>query len=60
MKFLAAGAMLIGTALTGAATAVAGTASAADQIAPVTDDKRTVVLKDTPHTRAYLALARKS
>ncbi|QFU10018.1 hypothetical protein PARPLA_00419 [Rhodobacteraceae bacterium THAF1] len=51
--------ILVGTALTGAAAAVGGAADAATDIAPVTDDKRTVVLKDTPHTRAYMALARK-
>ena len=50
--------ILVGTALTGAAAAVGGTAAAAPA-QPLADDKRTVVLKDTPHTRAYMALARK-
>lgn len=51
--------MLLGTALAGAAAA---TAEAAGDEAPVqaagADDPRRVVLKDTPHTRTYYALAR--
>lgn len=51
--------MLLGTAIAGAAAA---TAEAAGTDAPAADagvdDPRRVVLKDTPHTRTYYALAR--
>ncbi|WP_375261690.1 twin-arginine translocation signal domain-containing protein [Palleronia sp.] len=53
--------VLLGTALAGAATAIGQDVDAAPA-APeaASDDPRRVVLKDTPHTRAYYALARNS
>ena len=52
--------LLLGTAVAGASAALAKGAEAAD--VPVTgpDDHLTVTLKDTPHTRAYYALARET
>ena len=53
--------VLLGTALAGAATAIGQDADAAPLAPePASDDHRRVVLKDTPHTRAYYALARSS
>ena len=53
--------VLLGTAVAGAATAIGPDAEAAPAAPePASDDPRRVVLKDTPHTRAYYALARNS
>ncbi len=51
--------MLLGSAVIGAATASAGSAGTEIQ-APesAAEDHHRVVLKDTPHTRTYYALAR--
>jgi len=50
--------VLLGTALAGAATAMGQSADAAEPVAADNSGPRKVVLKDTPHTRAYYALAR--
>ncbi len=50
--------MLLGTAVAGAAAATAEVADTAGSPAAGPADPREVVLKDTPHTRTYYALAR--
>ena len=50
--------LLLGSAVAGASAALASGATAAVDVTPGPDDHLKVVLKDTPHTRTYYALAR--